>query len=201
MQNLLVRRIDQSVFCVHCRKVKETQTYTAPGGFGLEVKRDVFLALSIVIIFLIEIISITSSFWDHITQISVRNYLYIIGTAWARRTGYIRVYLLYSGGQSHRPVRWQLSHRANSVPFFNLESRRGTHHLVVKHGPRYFSCARLDSLPRSLELVSYNIPMWGIGSGRNRAFQLFNMWQSNHAWNLTSGVKTWCGNQVKIDLD
>lgn len=54
MQNLLVRRIDQSVFCVHCRKVKETQTYTAPGGFGLEIKRDVFLALTIVKIFLIE---------------------------------------------------------------------------------------------------------------------------------------------------
>lgn len=51
------------------------------------------------------------------------------------------------------------------LPF--LVSQRGPHHLVVKHWPSYFSCARLDSLPRPLGFVSYKLPFCRKKKGYN----------------------------------
>ena len=125
-------------------------------------------------------ISITSSFWEHIVQISVRKCLYIIDPAWGRGIGWIRSSRLCSRGQSHRPLRWQPRHRANSLPLSNLESQRGTRQVGTKHWPNYFSCTRLESLPKFFTLVSYHFQIRGSWSGRNRACQLFSKWQSNY---------------------
>lgn len=65
--------------------------------FGLEIKKEIFPALSIVMDLQIEVEKSPSvAVFESTSQIPVRKYFYIIGLAWGRGISQIRVFLLHS---------------------------------------------------------------------------------------------------------